>query len=161
MKAVPRSRRQVYKMRPIVEAVVDRGSFFEMGAHFGRSIIGGLARLQGIPVLLLASDPYAIISAVNALRATRGGALSASSFGIRMTGTGPAADLLAQRFRMACGKLGLGHRGPALDRFDTSRFRPPAGTNDAQQHGCGTETDRLQRTDPHPRHSPRQPLQSA
>src|SRR6201997_3881278 len=30
MKAVPRSRRQVYKMRPIIESVVDKGSFFEM-----------------------------------------------------------------------------------------------------------------------------------
>ena len=58
MKVVPRNRRQVYKMRPIVESVVDRGSFFEMGANFGRSIIAGLARLQGIPVLVLASDPY-------------------------------------------------------------------------------------------------------
>jgi acetyl-CoA carboxylase carboxyltransferase component len=58
MTAVPRNRRQVYKMRPIIEAVVDAGSFFEMGANFGRSIIAGLARLDGHPVLLLASDPY-------------------------------------------------------------------------------------------------------
>jgi len=29
MKAVPRNRRQVYKMRPIIDAVVDKGSFFE------------------------------------------------------------------------------------------------------------------------------------
>jgi acetyl-CoA carboxylase carboxyltransferase component len=58
MSAVPRDRRKVYKMRPIVEAVVDRGSFFEIGRHFGRSIIAGLARLQGLPVLLLASDPF-------------------------------------------------------------------------------------------------------
>ncbi|MFN0185887.1 MAG: acyl-CoA carboxylase subunit beta [Aquabacterium sp.] len=58
MTAVPRNRRQVYKMRPTIQAVVDRGSFFEMGASFGRSIIAGLARLQGHPVLLLASDPY-------------------------------------------------------------------------------------------------------
>src|ERR1051325_3606802 len=28
--AIPRDRRKVYKMRPIVEAVVDKGSFFEM-----------------------------------------------------------------------------------------------------------------------------------
>src|SRR3954471_17265318 len=28
---IPRNTRQVYKMRPIVEAVVDKGSFFEMG----------------------------------------------------------------------------------------------------------------------------------
>src|SRR5258707_8218568 len=58
MKAVPRSRRQVYKMRPIIEAVVDKGSFFEMAANFGRPIIAGFARLEGRAVLLLASDPY-------------------------------------------------------------------------------------------------------
>jgi len=58
MTVVPRNRRQVYKMRPIVASVVDAGSFFEMGANFGRSIITGLARLGGHPVALLASDPY-------------------------------------------------------------------------------------------------------
>ncbi|GCL63869.1 acyl-CoA carboxylase subunit beta [Pseudaquabacterium pictum] len=58
MKAVPRNRRSVYKMRPIIQSVVDQGSFFEMGANFGRSIIAGLARIDGHPLLLLASDPY-------------------------------------------------------------------------------------------------------
>ena len=41
MKAVPRNLRQVYKMRPIIETVVDQGSFFEMGQMYGRSIITG------------------------------------------------------------------------------------------------------------------------
>ena len=58
MKAIPRNLRQVYKMRPIIETIVDEGSFFEMGAMFGRSIITGFARLAGQPVALLASDPY-------------------------------------------------------------------------------------------------------
>ncbi|MDR3467582.1 MAG: carboxyl transferase domain-containing protein [Xanthobacteraceae bacterium] len=58
MKAVPRNRRQVYKMRQIIETVVDRGSLFEMGQNFGRSIITGLARLDGRAVALLAGDPY-------------------------------------------------------------------------------------------------------
>jgi acetyl-CoA carboxylase carboxyltransferase component len=58
IEAVPRDRRKVYKMRPIVEAIVDRGSFFEMGRQFGRSVITGLARLSGWPVAVLASDPY-------------------------------------------------------------------------------------------------------
>jgi acetyl-CoA carboxylase carboxyltransferase component len=44
--AIPRDRRKVYKMRPIVEALVDKGSFFEMGQMFGRPIITGLARLS-------------------------------------------------------------------------------------------------------------------
>ena len=58
IEAVPRDRRKVYKMRRIIEAVVDAGSFFEMGRHFGRSAITGLGRLDGWPVAVLANDPY-------------------------------------------------------------------------------------------------------
>ncbi|MBX9646412.1 MAG: methylmalonyl-CoA carboxyltransferase [Xanthobacteraceae bacterium] len=58
MKAIPRNRRQVYKMRPIIEAVVDKGSFFEVNTNFGRPVITGLARLEGRAVLVLASDPF-------------------------------------------------------------------------------------------------------
>jgi acetyl-CoA carboxylase carboxyltransferase component len=56
--AIPRDVRKPYKMRAIVEAVVDTGSFFEMSALYGRAVITGFARLDGWPVALLASDPY-------------------------------------------------------------------------------------------------------
>jgi len=56
--AIPRDPRKVYKMRAIVEAVVDQGAFFEIGALYGRSIITGLARIDGWPVAMMASDPY-------------------------------------------------------------------------------------------------------
>jgi len=56
--AIPRDSRKVYKMRAIVEAVVDQGSFFEIGELYGRSIITGLARIDGWPVAMMASDPY-------------------------------------------------------------------------------------------------------
>jgi acetyl-CoA carboxylase carboxyltransferase component len=56
--AVPRDERKVYKMRPIVDSLVDRGSFFEMGRLWGQSVITGLARLDGWPVAIMASDPY-------------------------------------------------------------------------------------------------------
>jgi acetyl-CoA carboxylase carboxyltransferase component len=56
--AIPRDRRKVYKMRPIVESVVDQGSFFEIGKAWGRSVITGLARMDGWPVAMMASDPY-------------------------------------------------------------------------------------------------------
>jgi len=56
--AVPRHRRHVYKMRPIIESVVDNGSFFEVAQNFGRPVIVGLARLEGRAVMVLASDPY-------------------------------------------------------------------------------------------------------
>jgi acetyl-CoA carboxylase carboxyltransferase component len=58
IEAVPRERRKVYDMRRILNAVVDRDSFFEMGRKFGGSVITALARLDGWPVAVLASDPY-------------------------------------------------------------------------------------------------------
>lgn len=56
--AIPRDTKKVYKMRPIVEALVDEGSWFEIGRRWGKSVIAGLARLDGWPVALMASDPY-------------------------------------------------------------------------------------------------------
>jgi acetyl-CoA carboxylase carboxyltransferase component len=60
IEAVPRDRRHVYKMRPIIEAVVDKGSFFEIGKLHGRSVITGFARLDGWPVAIVASDPFVL-----------------------------------------------------------------------------------------------------
>ena len=54
--AVPRDTNQAFDMRGIVEMIVDKGSFFEMGSAFGPSQICGLARLDGQPVGLLAND---------------------------------------------------------------------------------------------------------
>ena len=55
--AVPRDPRKVYAMRRIIGAVVDQGTFFEIGRLWGRPIITGLARLSGWPVALMAGDP--------------------------------------------------------------------------------------------------------
>jgi len=54
---VPRDKRRPYHMRRIIDAVVDRDSFFELGRLFGRPIVTGLARLDGWPVALMAGDP--------------------------------------------------------------------------------------------------------
>ncbi|MAZ04697.1 MAG: methylmalonyl-CoA carboxyltransferase [Sneathiella sp.] len=56
--AIPRDARKVYKMRKIIEATVDKDSFFEIGKKWGRSVITGFARLDGWPVAIMASDPY-------------------------------------------------------------------------------------------------------
>jgi DNA repair photolyase len=56
------------------------------------------------------------------IRDTRGGDLYRSEFGERMTGTGPYARLLADRFAIARDRLGLGERPTQLDE---TAFRPP------------------------------------
>jgi acetyl-CoA carboxylase carboxyltransferase component len=56
--AIPRDVRKVYRVRPILESIVDAGSFFEIGAAYGRSLVTGLARLDGWPVAVMAGDPY-------------------------------------------------------------------------------------------------------
>lgn len=53
---VPRDPRKTFKIRRVVELVFDQGSFFELGARFGGSLVTGLARLEGRPVGVLASD---------------------------------------------------------------------------------------------------------
>ena len=58
IEAIPKDPRQVYKIRPIINSVVDKDSFFEIGRLWGRSIVTGFARLDGWPVAVMASDPY-------------------------------------------------------------------------------------------------------
>lgn len=57
LEIIPKDPRKVYKMHQIVESVVDQGTFFEIGRKWGRSIITGLARFNGIPVALFAENP--------------------------------------------------------------------------------------------------------
>jgi acetyl-CoA carboxylase carboxyltransferase component len=54
---VPRDERKPYDMRRVLELVLDRGSAFEVGRRYGRPLITALARLDGRPVGVLASDP--------------------------------------------------------------------------------------------------------
>lgn len=60
------------------------------------------------------------------VRDMRGGKDNDARFGTRMTGEGTWAELLRQRFRKACARLGYGHERVELDH---SRFRPPAAAD--------------------------------
>jgi acetyl-CoA carboxylase carboxyltransferase component len=54
---VPKERRRAYDAHRIVEAVLDRGSFFEIAPFYGRARITGLGRLDGYPVGVMANNP--------------------------------------------------------------------------------------------------------
>ena len=54
---IPRDRRRAYDVRRILQLVLDRDSFFEIGRLYGRPLVTGLARLNGHAVGVLAGDP--------------------------------------------------------------------------------------------------------
>jgi acetyl-CoA carboxylase carboxyltransferase component len=57
LSAIPRDRRRPYRIRDILAAVFDLGSIMEVQGY-GGSIVTALARLDGHPVGVVASDPY-------------------------------------------------------------------------------------------------------
>ncbi|MEL6707063.1 MAG: carboxyl transferase domain-containing protein [Pseudomonadota bacterium] len=54
---VPRDEKQVYSMRRAMGMILDEGTVFEIGKNWGRASITALARLNGWPVAVVASDP--------------------------------------------------------------------------------------------------------
>ncbi len=63
---VPRDRRKIYDMRAILGLVLDRDSFFEIGRFFGRPLVTGLARVDGVPVAVMANDPRYAAGSIDA-----------------------------------------------------------------------------------------------
>ena len=57
---IPRDRLRPYDVRQLINCVIDRDSFFEMGRYFGPSVVTGLGRIAGRPVAMLANDPMKI-----------------------------------------------------------------------------------------------------
>ena len=92
---LPANRLRVYEVRGIVEAIVDIGSMLELRAGFGAGVVTALARIEGRPVGVLASNPGHL-----------GGAIDAD-----------AADKAA-RFMQLCDAHGL----PIVSLVDTPGF---------------------------------------
>jgi acetyl-CoA carboxylase carboxyltransferase component len=53
---IPRKRTTTFDMRRAIRLMADKGSFFEVGPHWGTDQIVGFARFNGHPVGVLASD---------------------------------------------------------------------------------------------------------
>jgi acetyl-CoA carboxylase carboxyltransferase component len=63
---MPANRLRVYAIRAIVEAIVDVGSSLELRAGFGAGVVTALARIEGRPVGVLASNPAHLGGAIDA-----------------------------------------------------------------------------------------------
>ncbi|HEU4533789.1 MAG TPA: carboxyl transferase domain-containing protein [Polyangiaceae bacterium] len=64
--ALPERRRRAYKIRPIIDTLVDAGSALELRRDFGRSVVTCLARVEGRAVGVVANDPFYLGGAVDA-----------------------------------------------------------------------------------------------
>jgi acetyl-CoA carboxylase carboxyltransferase component len=93
--AVPPNRLRVYDTRAVMAALADEGSMLELRTGFGKGIHTALARIEGRPIGMLASNPLEL-----------GGAIDAD-----------AADKAA-RFMQLCNAFGL----PLVSLVDTPGF---------------------------------------
>lgn len=62
---VPKSRRRGYDMTKLLESVVDEGTLFPWSARYGPSLICALARIEGQPVGVVASQPMHLAGALD------------------------------------------------------------------------------------------------
>ncbi len=69
--ALPEDRRFGYKVRTIIDTLVDEESFVELRRVYGRSIITGLARLGGKPIGLFANDCQQLGGAIDSQAAAK------------------------------------------------------------------------------------------
>ncbi len=76
---------------------------------------------------LEAHAPLKAKHVLSLIREVRGGKLNSAAFGERMRGTGPYAELIAKRFRIACARLGLNKNDWSVD---IAQFRPPPRDGD-------------------------------
>lgn len=71
LEIVPANRRRSYDMRKLVKMVVDRDSLFEIQPTFARSLIVGLARLDGYAVGIIANNPMVNAGSIDAKAARK------------------------------------------------------------------------------------------
>jgi DNA repair photolyase len=124
---------------PVIPAITDH----EMEAILEASAAAG-ARWAGYVLVRLPYEikdlfrdwltehfPDRAAHVMSLIRDMRGGSDNDPRFGTRMRGTGPIAELLRNRFKMACRRLNL--ESSTRHTPDTALFRPP-GPGGAQLH---------------------------
>ncbi|NND69151.1 MAG: carboxyl transferase [Halioglobus sp.] len=72
---IPPQANQVYDMRDVLQHLVDTQSLFELQPDFGGSMLTAVARIGGVPCMLIANQPAAQAGAI-----TRAGAQKAAHF---------------------------------------------------------------------------------
>ena len=72
--AIPQERRQAYKVRDVLDIVVDNDSLFELQVDYADALITALARIEGRPVGIIANNCHSNGGAVDAVAAEKAAA---------------------------------------------------------------------------------------
>jgi acetyl-CoA carboxylase carboxyltransferase component len=63
---VPQDRKRAYDVREVIETIADTGSVLELRRAFGAGIVTALARVEGVPVGVVANSPAHLGGAIDA-----------------------------------------------------------------------------------------------
>ena len=66
LEIIPRDNRRIYDIRDVIDAITDRGDWFEVQPGFGRAIVCALAHLGGEPVAIVANQPNVQAGSIDA-----------------------------------------------------------------------------------------------
>ncbi|MGZ3145606.1 acyl-CoA carboxylase subunit beta [Lentzea chajnantorensis] len=69
---VPSEQRKTYDVRRVVRGLVDGDSFLELQPHYAANIVIGFARVDGMPVGVVANQPNTLAGTLNAQAAEKG-----------------------------------------------------------------------------------------
>ncbi|MEO8443840.1 MAG: PA0069 family radical SAM protein [Gammaproteobacteria bacterium] len=110
-----------HELEQILEAAADAGA-----RHAGYVLLRLPHEVEPIfSEWLHTQYPLKAAKVLSLIRQVRGGALNDAQFGRRMRGSGPIANLLAQRFAAACRRHSFTRQSEGT--LDSARFRVPAG----------------------------------
>ncbi len=68
---IPEDRRWAYPVRQVIKGLCDKDTFLEVGRVYGRSVITGFIRIDGVPIGLIANDCQHLGGAVDAQAADK------------------------------------------------------------------------------------------
>ena len=66
LECLPVAANQAYSVHTVVHQLVDSGTFFELQPDYGASLVLGLARIDGMPCLIMANQPAVMAGAITA-----------------------------------------------------------------------------------------------
>lgn len=120
---LPRNSQTPYDTRKLIERLCDAGSFYEFQPFFGRSMVTGLARLGGKPLVVIANQPTVLAGTITAEAADKATHLIefADRFGLPALFLADNPGIMSGSQAEKAGTL----RAAAAMYRAQARFRPP------------------------------------